>query len=645
MSKRTAIFSLKTILRQKLVVEILSAHRKQDPHMVLVLDEHTSKIVGSCATMSDLLSQGFVAIQNIELNRETIDLPATYFLDVSHAEDSKEDRKKLMLLAQDYSEGDGWNPTTKSGTKLKKKYLRAYVNVTLTLKKALISSILAKEKRFVSSCRALNEANVDFLSFESRVFLLNQPEALNILMKTGAEGIEESNRLIEQMTLQLVSLCIVLNESPYVRFENSQRGGRIEKLLAFMAGQDNFDAALQRTTRKLPNWKARPNPATLLFLNRTSDMAATLVHHLSYQSTLVDVMGMKGDVLEIEVDQKDESGVVIGSEKKSYVMSETDDVWRLKRHKHFDAVKNELYDEMQKFKSKSVAQNFKSKSDGLDIDQKTMLKVVKDIPKYREAVNMYKKHQNIIAKAREKIAERIGVTKLLQTLACLMDNTGNILRTSNIWEGVKTCLEDTKTSSTDKTSVALMYVIMRGGMTNSEKKVFEENLSSTTMTCIDSLKNLDLPTGKPQSDFKLRKDHVDIMKKNLKKRLQEKKEGKKAYTVGFRYIPRLEALVSQLADDKLDKKDFPYVKAPSKSSSRGTKSIGFSRRRNNKSGAAMVDPEKARLIIFVLGGITASEMASVYEIGTAFQTDIIIGSTAIITPNDVITSLSMGSNN
>jgi len=630
--------------------------------MVLVLDPHTSKIISSCCKMSDLLERGFVAIQNIENVRQSIDLPATYFLDVSGQDDDAhdDDEKILMALTADFSEGKDWDPVSKTGKLLKKKYLRAYVHATSTLQKKLIAKVLAQERRFVASCRALDEINIDFLALESHVFLLNQPYVLDTLIRSNTGGgMGESTRLIDRITKQLVSLCIMLNEKPYVRFEKPTSNSNCEKLLEMLASTTNFEATLRETTDKLPNWKPRPNPATLLFLNRTTDMAATLIHHISYQSVLVNVLGMQGDVLRVEVDKRGDEGKA--KEIKSYVMSEEDDIWARQRHKHFDAVKNELYAEMKAFKEKSLSQKVKE-GDGLDMDPKTMLKVVKDIPKYREMARQFNKHNSILKAAGAEINKpgRIQAMTLLQDLACGFDSSGSSVSPQSLWSAISDLLAKPDTAYLDKMQLALLYVITRGGMTSKEEDFFESNLQPEMMTVIRGLSHLNFNTKKPKNTYNLERGHLDMMKTRLTKIRNEKKietekeqdakrKGqsftKKAHYIGYRYLPKLHWVCSQLIEDKLDQKAYPWNNPPPKSGNRGmSRSTGFSVRRNRhkRQQSGMGSGDKQRLIVFVLGGITPSEMASVYEVGDQYNMEIIIGSTDLITSEEMVKCLSQG---
>mmetsp|Transcript_28911 Transcript_28911/g.46403 ORF Transcript_28911/g.46403 Transcript_28911/m.46403 type:complete len:665 (+) Transcript_28911:173-2167(+) len=643
-SSKNQYFCLKTLLKEKLVDEILGANIKQDPHQVLVLDSHTSKIIGSCCTMSSLLGKGFVAIQNLDFNRQTIDLPATYFLDLSGQDHSEtghtEDADKLKVVLQDFTAGPDWNPETKAGTRLKKKYLRAYINVTLSLKAELIQDVLKQEARFIRSCRALNEVNIDFLSYESRVFLLNQPYVLEKFMNPSEEAISESSRVIERIIKQLVSLCIAMNEKPYVRYE-MPTGSRIEKYIQFLvASKTGFGKVFEETVKNLPNWKARPNPATMLFLNRATDMAAPLIHHINYQSVLVDVLGMQGDVLTIELENQKENK----KEVKSYVLNETDEIWREKRHLHFDAFKNKLNDDIGKFKKKSTTNQFR---DG-KMDDKTMLAVVKDLPKYREMTRLFARHQNICKAAGKALKPKVPAITILQDLACGLSSDCSTLKPQTNWSVIKELLEKPETAYLDKASIALLYVIARGGMSNDEKSFFEDILDAGTMAAINNLQLLGVNTGKPSKPKALDKGHQEMIKTRLKRMIKEKgdaKSPKKSYIIGNRYLSKVYYACRQLAEDKLDKKAYPYVNPPPKSAGRSNaRSTGFSVRRNRhkRQESRMGNSDKPRLIIFVLGGITAAEMASVYEIGEQWKVEIVIGSTDIITSEETLKSLSQG---
>lgn len=640
---KTSGFNLKTILKNKLLDEILGAQKKTDPYQVLVLDSHTSKIISSCCTMSDLLEGGFVAIQDIEKNREEIDLAATYFLNVTGIEQdgkTRNDERVLNKLAEDFAYGDGWNAERKEGKKLKKKYLRAYVNVTQSIRKALISNILAKEARFVSSCRALNEVNIDFLSYESKVFLLNQPYVLENLINSDQH---DAVSITERIVNQLVSLCIVMNEKPYVRYETPpSSASNFEKMHKFLA--TSFDDAMRSATEKLPNWKPRENPATLLILNRTTDMAAPLIHHLSYQSVLADIFGMKGDVITVSAENKD-SGE---TEEKTYVMNEDDDVWNQKRHLHIDDAHSQLKDELKQFKKESVPHKFAShlKGPGTEkLDSKTLLKVVKDLPKYREKTKAFNKHIKIIEKAKGIIARSAKVAPvipLMQSLACGFDSRFNSVKPSSVWNNVKDILKTNEVEFIDKASITLLYTIMRGGNTSSEKATFEDvfnDYGQKGAGFLVALKNMELlgfNTGKPRSskEFKLEKGHYEMIRTKC---------AKKDKTFGARYIPKVQYACSLLVDGNLDKKAYPYTKEPPKSAGvSSSRSTAFSVRRQRRNKTGTDDSSKPRLIIFVLGGITASEMGGIYEVGAQYNVDIVIGSTDMVTTEEIVKSLSGG---
>jgi len=60
------------------------------------------------------------------------------------------------------------------------------------------------------------------------------------------------------------------------------------------------------------------------------------------------------------------------------------------------------------------------------------------------------------------------------------------------------------------------------------------------------------------------------------------------------------------------------------------------KRKSEKNGTSSGIP---KIMVFIAGGMTLSEMRSVYEIAEKHNRDIIIGSTHIITPTDYINSL------
>jgi len=113
--------------------------------------------------------------------------------------------------------------------------------------------------------------------------------------------------------------------------------------------------------------------------------------------------------------------------------------------------------------------------------------------------------------------------------------------------------------------------------------------------------------------------------------------------------------MTEQLEDKLDKSEFPYVKDPVASSGRAASVDGKSARSSAKRAAGWASAKKgkdatadkkkeedvsysgARLIVFVVGGMTYSEMRTAYTVSSATKREVIIGSTHLLTSKSFIT--------
>jgi hypothetical protein len=106
-------------------------------------------------------------------------------------------------------------------------------------------------------------------------------------------------------------------------------------------------------------------------------------------------------------------------------------------------------------------------------------------------------------------------------------------------------------------------------------------------------------------------------------------------TCSERHLPRIHDTIKRMLDGNLDKKAFPYIRTPVKETTLNkTTRIVSRRKRGNdkKANTASAAEKNPRFIIFMLGGVTASEMRSIYALGEEYGVDLILGSTVRLLP-------------
>jgi syntaxin-binding protein 1 len=130
-----------------------------------------------------------------------------------------------------------------------------------------------------------------------------------------------------------------------------------------------------------------------------------------------------------------------------------------------------------------------------------------------------------------------------------------------------------------------------------------------------------------------------------------------------RYVPSLKNILQDLGDGILDIEKYPYIRDPltlqssmKANESNGQFSVPTTSLRTAKpswhtkkaADSSSTDKEKTiaedrkrngRIIVFIIGGMTYSEMRSGYEIGNILRKDVYIGSTHIMTPASFVQNL------
>ncbi|XP_026820706.1 syntaxin-binding protein 1-like [Rhopalosiphum maidis] len=110
-----------------------------------------------------------------------------------------------------------------------------------------------------------------------------------------------------------------------------------------------------------------------------------------------------------------------------------------------------------------------------------------------------------------------------------------------------------------------------------------------------------------------------------------------------RWTPLIKDLMENCVENKLDPEQFPSVgdKEPSVDIHKASSSRYTGQNVTWYKGKDSTKHQRSRVILFVLGGVTYSEMRCAYEISKSFKNwEIVIGSSHPLTPMDFIQELS-----
>jgi syntaxin-binding protein 1 len=118
-----------------------------------------------------------------------------------------------------------------------------------------------------------------------------------------------------------------------------------------------------------------------------------------------------------------------------------------------------------------------------------------------------------------------------------------------------------------------------------------------------------------------------------RKKKVERKRGAEGYDVS-RFVAPLKRVLEDTLSGALSPTDYPYTRPPQGGGGGGG---AVAKRPDARSLAS--DVPGRRLIVFVCGGLSYSELRAMHEVAAATGRDIIIGTTAMLTPKRFLLGL------
>ena len=133
-----------------------------------------------------------------------------------------------------------------------------------------------------------------------------------------------------QLAHRLVSICTSLNEYPYIRF---RAGNPLSGCLAAVF-QDNLESHIRQNSaywyHGMSNIAQR---ATIIFLDRTEDCIAPLLHEFSYEALLSDLFHYDGTKLQYTSSSNAEM------KQNEFLIMKYAEPWKSIRYTHIKEVK------------------------------------------------------------------------------------------------------------------------------------------------------------------------------------------------------------------------------------------------------------------------------------------------------------------
>jgi len=583
--------ALKSLVGNRIMNDVIrdtvKNHNKQPGKLewrVLVVDALSMKTVSACTKMHELSAEGITIVETIEKRREP--MPAMEAIYLIGSSDSS-----VKCLLQDFS---SQNRTT---------YKFAHVYFTEACPddrfKEICNSLAAKR------IKTLKEINIAFTPHEGQVYSLDSPD--NFQLYYNPLRASEKSAAMEKMAEQIATLCSTLGEYPSIRY----RADYDKNLELAQLVQQKLDAykADDPTMGEGPE-KAR---SQLIILDRGFDVTTALLHELTFQAMALDLLDIKNDVYKYEAGDD--------GHMKEVILDDNDDLWVEMRHQHIAVVSQNVTKKLKKFNAEKKIQASGDKS-----DMRALSQMIKKMPQHQKELAKYSTHLHLAEECMKNYQGYIDkLCKVEQDLAMGTDAEGE--KVKDHMKNIVPILLDQNVTINDKIRIILLYILSKNGISEENlTKLIQHAQIPPEKTCmIRNISNLGVNVV------------VDGNRRKVWQMRRKERTSENTYQMS-RWTPVVKDIVEEAIEDKLDNNHFPFLGGQRQNTSRAAPTSarygGWASGGKNQQSAAKTSP---RIMVFIAGGATYSEMRAGYEVTNDKKNwEIVMGGTHIMTPEEFL---------
>ena len=590
-------------VQQDIILDVVRATAEGE-WKILVLDAGSRRLVDGAVKEDDILKENVTNIEQIEdrrpMNRE---MDAVYLLSPQpHIVD---------CLMADFE---------------RRRYRRSFIIWTSLLppeqRARLDQSKIARE-----AIALLKVLNVDFYPRESHLITFRDPWSFPTLFHPACNTLVRKH--MDELAQKIVSICVSLGEYPSIRYHSPLNPTHEASVLCSHLARF-VQLELDQYAKfhgDFPPLSPRPR-GSLIITDRSMDLFAPLVHEFTYQAMVHDILALKeGDKVyyKTALDQNASNG-----DAKDVEISEKDGLWVKNRHLHMKDLLEKLAAEFQAFKAKNPQ--------FADSDNPSSLNNIKDmlagLPQYQEGKEAFSLHLNMASDAMSLFQKRkLGeIASVEQSLATGLDE--DYKKPKNVADQVVRLLDEQDITYSDRLRLIIEYIFYRDGLipSDTQKLLAHAQLPPQDGEVIHNLEMLGAHVTRSLKDLRPMTQPLFAAKPPPVNPSEEESSLS-------RYEPAVKIMLEEHIKGTLDQSIFPFTKPHLDATEGfiGQDSVSQASLRSAKPTWARTRPSasgpRQRIIVFMAGGATYSESRACYEISQAFNKDIFLATSHMLTPS------------